>query len=318
MRPHIIEQIRNEARDLNDRNRKNGTFPQGGYPHGPDAGLLRTKPANEWMKLEYGKSPAKKLFGSLWFEGELCILFADTNMGKSILAVQIGDSLTREGTIEPLANEAPAGTKVLYIDFELSARQFHSRYVDSQWGSYQFADSFYRSEFNPAADNPAYYTDYEDFIKDSISNVVSNLKARILIIDNITYVSRGTQQAGKALQLMKTLKALKKQHSLSILVLAHTPKRNPYKPITVNDLQGSKMLINFADSAFAIGQSHSEPGTRYLKQIKQRNQKEEYGETNVCLMKQESTSTFYALPLMATPTSAITSCGQMPRTRTYD
>jgi uncharacterized protein YerC len=86
---------------------------------------------------------------------------------------------------------------------------------------------------------------------------------------------------------MKMLKALKKQYSLSILVLAHTPKRNPYKPITVNDLQGSKMLINFADSAFAIGQSHTEPETRYLKQIKQRNQKEEYGETNVCLMKHE-------------------------------
>jgi hypothetical protein len=31
------------------------------------------------------------------------------------------------------------------------------------------------------------------------------------------------------------------------------------------------MLINFADSAFAIDQSFTEPNTRYLKQIKQRN-----------------------------------------------
>ena len=86
---------------------------------------------------------------------------------------------------------------------------------------------------------------------------------------------------------MKALKALKIKFGLSILVLAHTPKRNAYKPLTVNDLQGSKMLINFADSAFAIGQSYTTPGLRYIKQIKQRNQKEAYGENNICLIRQE-------------------------------
>ena len=31
------------------------------------------------------------------------------------------------------------------------------------------------------------------------------------------------------------------------------------------------MLINFCDSSFAIGESHHDPGVRYLKQIKARN-----------------------------------------------
>ena len=44
------------------------------------------------------------------------------------------------------------------------------------------------------------------------------------------------------------------------------------------------MLINFADSAFAIGQSQTAPNLRYLKQIKQLNQCEEYGENNICLI----------------------------------
>src|SRR6202000_82443 len=56
--------------------------------------------------------------------------------------------------------------------------------------------------------------------------------------------------------------------------------------------QGSKMLINFADSTFAIGQSHSRPGLRYLKQIKQRIQQEEYSENNICLLSQEKYLTF--------------------------
>lgn len=45
------------------------------------------------------------------------------------------------------------------------------------------------------------------------------------------------------------------------------------------------MLINFADSAFAIGESQSEPGLRYLKQIKQRSGKQYYGADNVCLCR---------------------------------
>ncbi|MDP9046995.1 MAG: AAA family ATPase, partial [Bacteroidota bacterium] len=221
------------------------------------------------------------------FEGELCIMFADTNLGKSILAVQIGDSLTKCASIEPFYNEVEESVPVLYIDFELSAKQFEARYVDRQWGGYLFADNFHRSEFNPGADDPVTHSNYDDHVKEAIGFAIAETKAKVLIIDNITYMRRGTEQAKDALPLMKTLKALKTKYKLSVLVLAHTPKRNSYKPLTVNDLQGSKMLINFADSAFAIGQSHLQPGLRYLKQIKQRNKKEEYGENNICLIRQE-------------------------------
>jgi hypothetical protein len=47
-----------------------------------------------------------------------------------------------------------------------------------------------------------------------------------------------------------------------MLVLAHTPKRNLARPLTVNNLQDSKMLINFCDSAFATGKNQSTPGHR--------------------------------------------------------
>lgn len=51
------------------------------------------------------------------------------------------------------------------------------------------------------------------------------------------------------------LNNLKKRYGLSILVLAHTPKRSMECPITSNDLAGSKRLYNFFDSVFAIGKS---------------------------------------------------------------
>ncbi len=214
-------------------------------------------------------------------------------MGKSVLAVQIGDGLTKCCSAEPFYNQVDEALKVLYVDFELSAKQFEARYVkNAQFGSYLFSSHFHRSEFNPEADDGIASGNYEEHIQGAISAAVSETKAKVLIIDNITYIGNGTQNANAALPLMKALKALKIKFGLSILALAHTPKRNTYKPLTVNDLQGSKMLINFADSAFAIGQSYASPGLRYIKQIKQRNQKEEFGENNICLIRQEKNINF--------------------------
>ena len=105
--------------------------------------------------------------------------------------------------------------------------------------------------------------------------------AKVLIVDNITYLKNATETAKDALPLMKELIRLKKKFDLSILALAHTPKRDLSRPLTVNDLQGSKMLSNFADSIFAIGESAKDKNLRYLKQIKARNTEEIYHAENV-------------------------------------
>ena len=91
---------------------------------------------------------------------------------------------------------------------------------------------------------------------------------------------------------MKQLKALKNKYKLSILVLAHTPKRDLSKPITRNDLAGSKMLINFCDSAFTIGESSKENNLRYLKQIKARNTEKLYDTDNVIICKVVKSNNF--------------------------
>ena len=107
----------------------------------------------------------------------------------------------------------------------------------------------------------------------------------MIIIDNLTWLSDETETASSALPLMKFLKRLKSKHGLSILALAHTPKRDAWMPICRNDLQGSKMLINFCDSSFAIGESNREAGLRYIKQIKARNVEIIFDADNVLLAK---------------------------------
>jgi len=247
--------------------------------------LFTTMGAYEWLRSGRDDPNPKMLFGEFWYENELAILFADTNVGKSVLAVQIGNSLAANLPISRFKIEAPQ-LKVAYIDFELSARQFRQRYThDSTGEDFDFAIGFYRSGFNPSAEMPAAYASFDDYISAAIEYHVKSLQAKVLIIDNITCLRGGAQNTANALAIMKNLKALKTKLKISILVLAHTPKRNPTKPITRNDLQGSKMLINFADSAFALGESHKEPNLRYLKQVKQRATQLVYGEDNVCLCR---------------------------------
>ncbi len=240
------------------------------------------KPAGEFLDMADSPAESDMLFGDFWYEGELCILFADTNVGKSILAVQIGDALSRGTPFERFAMKKEAST-VLYFDFELNDRQFAKRYTSELHGQHQFGPNFYRVVFNPDATGERKFASYHHYINNALENALIASGARVIIIDNITCLRSGTQAAASAIGLMQKLQTLKNQYGLSILVLAHTPKRNPARPVTRNDLQGSKMLLNFADSAFAIGESQAKTGLRYLKQIKQRSGSQVYGAGNVCL-----------------------------------
>ena len=72
-------------------------------------------------------------------------------------------------------------------------------------------------------------------------------------------------------RLMQTLVNIKKNCGVSILLIAHTPKRISRRPITINHLQGAATLGRFIDSAFALGPSRRGHDIRYLKAVKHRN-----------------------------------------------
>ncbi len=241
--------------------------------------LFTIQDANIWLENAKLRPVPKMLFGEFWFEGELCILFADTGKGKSILAVQIGNSISKGLSIGIFTLET-LKQKVLYFDFELSDKQFEARYStrrgDYFTNHYAFDENFKRGEINQESFAPDGFLDFEEYLFYSLEIEIVRTGAKVLIVDNITYLKNATETAKDAMPLMKALIRLKKKYHLSILALAHTPKRDLSRPLTVNDLQGSKMLSNFADSIFAIGESSKDKNLRYLKQIKARNTEEIY------------------------------------------
>jgi RecA-family ATPase len=246
--------------------------------------LFKVNTANHWLQQASIRPVPKMLFGKFWFEGELCILFADSNLGKSILAVQIGNSINTGVPMSPFMVESHP-QPILYCDFELTDKQFESRYSDDYQDHYAFRDDFYRAELNPDSEAPQGFNNFDEYLIASLERTIVQTGVKVVIVDNLTYLRNETEQSKNALSLMKHLKALKNRYGLSMLALAHTPKRDLSQQITGNDLQGSKMLMNFCDSAFTIGQSSADKDLRYLKQIKQRNTEQVYGYSNICLCK---------------------------------
>ena len=102
-------------------------------------------------------------------------------------------------------------------------------------------------------------------------------------------------------RLMIQLNNLKKRYALSILVLAHTPKRSLDCPITSNDLAGSKRLYNFFDSVFTIGKSAQDGGLRYVKQLKVRYGTFSHDADNVIVYEIDKVDAFLQFVFRAIP-----------------
>jgi 5S rRNA maturation endonuclease (ribonuclease M5)/KaiC/GvpD/RAD55 family RecA-like ATPase len=247
--------------------------------------FLIGKSANDWMKEASRRPIPKMLFSELWHETEFCIFFSTSGNGKSALAVQIGNSIASGIPIPGFKMEATSQT-VLYFDFELSDKQFEQRYSEKFTNHFTFDEKLLRFEIDPEGDKPEKLT-IEEFLINSIEKRIVKYNAKILIVDNITYLSCDSEKAKEALPLMKKLKELKKKYDLSILGLTHTPKRDESKPITKNDLFGSSMIYNFCDSCFSIGKSTSDESLRYIKQIKERFTSKIFDADNVIVLQIE-------------------------------
>lgn len=232
--------------------------------------LWNTK-ANKVMEKASKMKNRFALYEPFWNEGEICVLFAKSNLGKSILAVQIAEEIAR------------SGKKVNYLDYELEAKQFQQRYCNEKTKeNYKFSDNLFRADLSVDLE-----LDSRGRVKRFFEQIekLSQLSIKIFILDNITSLVDKIENGDVILEFMRNLKRLKEKYELSILIVAHTTKKSDTTPLNQDNLAGSKKLMNFVDSAFAIGKSMIEPDVRYIKQLKVRVGKFSYNEDNVLLCR---------------------------------
>lgn len=217
--------------------------------------MLEVRPASRWITRPSQQRPRRELFGPLWREGEVAILFGPKSSGKSLLAVQLAEDIARgrnalvdSGKLKiesgrsnyqlSTANSqlAPA-LPVLLIDFELSEQQFTERYTlpPALPGKLPRRPRF---KFKRAALQwdgrvpEAFRGNVNKFLQHSIQTAIEQSEAKIIIIDSLNHLPRNMGSSAGATSMIKNLKHQAARQGLSILVLANSrPERGRPRPL---------------------------------------------------------------------------------------
>ena len=228
-------------------------------------GIFAVKTGNTWVEESISMAEPKLFYYGLIVQYEITALFGPTGSGKTIFAMQIAEEIARSN-------------KILYIDLELSAKQFQMRFTDPETGLiHVFPENFMRAEIDP---DLITREDLEVEILDSIE-AAAQKGITFFVLDNITFACNDSEKGATAGQFMMRLIRLKKKYNLTLVCVAHTPKIKGYEPLGPNHLAGSAKLMNFFDEAIAIGKSAKDPHLRYAKQVKTRSIPTTYDEENV-------------------------------------
>ncbi len=205
---------------------------------------------------------------SLWLENDLTIFFGPSGVGKSIFAVQTAIDVIKK-----------TGEPVLYLDFELSEREFMQRFSRDYLG-----ELFYRA----APDAEELLTLNARKITDLVIKAYKERHFKYFIIDNISIVLDDAMNYDKAKRFVLKFKSVvDKFPEISIMLVGHTPKRDSSLPTSADNLAGSKALTNFVKSVFAIMPSIKGKDIVYVKQLKARNNVLRYGDDNVLVYERK-------------------------------
>ena len=126
-----------------------------------DAGGFHVSSMNECLDKARSLPPLVTLYPNVVLEGDLCVIFGQSGIGKTIFAMQVARDI------------AASGRRVLYADFEMTPRQLALRY-----GTADFPLTLFRAEMD--TDNLP-----EDILKGIEEAALAN-QTDVVFIDNIT------------------------------------------------------------------------------------------------------------------------------------
>jgi replicative DNA helicase len=257
--------------------------------------------------MEMAKKATKKAFlvGSLIKAEDVCILFSGPENGKSILGVQMADKISKgESLFDGLLPNECGAQKVLYFDFELTLGDYKERYLDDAGNEYLFKDDGSIMRIGNDEQNPKTFAEIANNMERILIRNIELEMPKVVFIDNITAMSNGsTADAEVVRHIMDLLMQLKKKHKLTVIVLAHTPKRYDLsRPLVLEDLAGSSLLAAYADSVIVIGKSKMGNNVKYLKHLKVRSGKKIHDEQNVIQVVIEKIGNFLQFIPLEEPT----------------
>ena len=212
-----------------------------------DEGGFHVERMNKCIDEAHLLPPLVSLYPDIVLEGDLCIIFGQSGIGKTIFAMQIARYI------------AESGKRLLYVDCEMTPRQLGNRYETAN-----FPPTFLRAEMD--MEHPA-----EDVLK-GIEEAAAANHVEVVFIDNITALGQSLDRGSDAGTLMASLNTLKKRYNWTLVVLNHVPKMfSGNVPLSLSAMQGSAKINQLIDGAIGIAQSCIDSNLVYVKQCKWRN-----------------------------------------------
>lgn len=262
------EKIRSHFREKKQQSKKSsGSDTNESKSSSPDKTTCKQKPVEETLNDTLDKHidiERVQLVGNLIHSGETCVLYSQTDAGKTTFAMQVGLDIAG-GNESKLIPGASAGIPqlVYYYDTELRDVDLQHRYKGR---ANFFPDNFIRL-------SNWHFTTLDE-LADDISEKVARTEADCtIIIDNITqggetHNARAVNNFYNRLDNLKS-DCLGKGRYITIIIVTHTSKSNSmYSPIEFRDMSGSSALYNFANSVIVLGMTCLGEDTRMIKALK--------------------------------------------------
>lgn len=225
-------------------------------------GMFCVKEMNEILADPKNQSPIPAAFGQFFFKKEIMLLGGTTNSGKSLAAMDIAIAVATGLHYWGENFSQELREKVLLIDSEMNEHQWAARYCGVAGIGSIFRASFW---------NEKYHGKEIDEVLENIEDILSSEYApKLIIVDNLSTIS-SLVSPSEVLRLIFQLKRMKEKYSCSMVLVSHTNKKQPGKPIQLDDFRGSKVLVNLVDSVVAICPSCEGSETKYWKLLKSRN-----------------------------------------------
>lgn len=267
----------------------------------PGQSMLEVRPASHWIIKPREQMPRAELYGPMWREGDVSVLFGAKSVGKSLFAVQLAEdiatgsrSLTQIDPKSPRVRKgrSPDTTqdhKVLLVDLEHTAGQFTERYTNRSplpgKRPYRTRFHFQRASIGEVGQIPKCFKGrIHEYLLHSIADAIETSGAKVVIIDGITYMLRGRPTAHTMTSVLKSLKLFAQTNNVSILATAPTVEQaslsgsaeavkragriaRPARSRHVRELQ----LASLADSVILLAASTYGPEYRYTKLLAARS-----------------------------------------------
>lgn len=265
----------------------------------PRNALMVTETATERQKRGQLAPEAVQICGPLLYRNTVTIWYSGPKRYKTTWAYMLANAAARgEGLFEQangyyddhggkhshiLPNYAGA-MKVLFIDFEMSERQFFDR-TALQGDAAQLSENLYMMSCSKEVGglDKNYYTQRLEEIRQEARRI----QPGIIIMDNITtMLPDPLHEHETAVKIMSYLKALKTENNCTVLALAHTPKNTgDGEYLDASTLKGASYFQAVVEDMVTFGKSQYDDEKLYVKQIYCRSKGITIGRDNVLVYR---------------------------------